>query len=428
MKPRYPFLVILAMTGLLPQRGVGQQLEAWADIRMRYEFRNGYAVPRPDSAKAAHFVTQRNRLRIEYQDSNLKIRITPQNVRVWGDVATTSRSDVNMQLHEAWAELSLGERGDVRVGRQELDYDDARILGNVDWNMQARSHDVIRISYRPDSLQQLHAGAALNAGRESLFRENYPVANQYRLMQFGWYRLGSEARSLSLLILNQGIPFLAGQQEKLAWNQTTGFRALRRTKNWHAELSSYLQTGHAEELPLLAWQVAAVASADISEKWKITAGMERLSGQPSSGKEKTAGSFNPWFGTNHKFNGYMDYFYVGNHLNNVGLLDVYGSVDWHAGSTGLQLTSHYFAAAVPVETPLQQGRKLGVELDATVRFAIGRFSSLVAGYSQMIASPLLGYIKGGGQDKTNNWFYTSLHVNPQILYHTFSRNDAPSKR
>jgi hypothetical protein len=193
-------------------------------------------------------------------------------------------------------------------------------------------------------------------------------------------------------------------------------------------LSSYLQTGHAEELPLLAWQVAAVASADISEKWKITAGMERLSGQPSSGKEKTAGSFNPWFGTNHKFNGYMDYFYVGNHLNNVGLLDVYGSVDWHAGSTGLQLTSHYFAAAVPVETPLLQGRKLGVELDATVRFAIGRFSSLVAGYSQMIASPLLGYIKGGGQDKTNNWFYTSLHVNPQILYHTFSRNDAPSKR
>ncbi len=422
MKPRYPFLVILATASLLPQWGAGQKLEAWADIRMRYEFRNGYAAPRPDSAEAAHFVTQRNRLRIEYHDSKLKLRITPQNVRVWGDVATASRTDVNMQLHEAWAELALGERADVRVGRQELDYDDARILGNVDWNMQARSHDVIRISYRPDSLQQLHVGAALNAGRESLFRENYPVANQYRLMQFGWYHLGSAGRSLSLLVLNQGIPFLAGQHEKLAWNQTMGFRTLRRTKSWHAELSSYLQTGRTGELSLFAWQVAAVASANISEKWKITAGMERLSGQPVSGKEKAVRSFNPWFGTNHKFNGYMDYFYVGNHINNVGLLDLYSSVDWHAGRTGIQLTTHYFAAAVPVETPLQRGRRLGAELDATFRFSIGRFSSLVAGYSQMIASPLLGYIKGGEHDKANNWLYTSLHVSPQILYHTFQKN------
>ncbi len=421
MKPRYLFWIFLAAAGLLPQWGAGQQLEGWADIRMRYEFRNGYGELRPDSAKAAHFITQRNRLRLEYSDSKLKIRITPQNVRVWGDVATTSRSDINMQLHEAWAELALGERGDVRIGRQELDYDDARILGNVDWNMQARSHDVIRISYRPDSLQQLHAGAALNAGRESLFKENYPVANQYRLMQFGWYRVGTTARSLSLLVLNQGIPFLAGQQEKLAWNQTMGFRALRRTKTWHAELSSYLQTGHLGERSLQAWQIAAVAGANISEKWKITAGMERLSGQPLSGKEKTARSFNPWFGTNHKFNGYMDYFYVGNHLNSVGLLDLYGSLDWHSGRTGVQLTSHYFAAAVPVELPIQQGRKLGVELDATVRVSIGKFSSLTAGYSQMIASPLLGYIKGGEHDRMNNWFYTSLHVSPQILHHTFQR-------
>lgn len=423
MKLRSPFLFFLVVAGLLSHRGAAQQLEAWADIRMRYEFRNGYASPRTDSAKAAHFVTQRNRLRIEYRDSKLKLRITPQNVRVWGDVATTSRSDVNMQLHEAWAELALGKRADVRVGRQELDYDDARILGNVDWNMQARSHDVIRINYRPDSLQQLHAGAALNAGRESIFKENYPVANQYRLMQFGWYRVGSAGRSLSLLFLNQGIPFFAGQREKLAWNQTMGFRAMRRTNDWHAELSSYLQTGHIGERPLLAWQMAAIASANISKKWKITAGMERLSGQQLSVKEQTVRSFNPWFGTNHKFNGYMDYFYVGNHLNNIGLLDLHGSVDWHADRTVIQLTSHYFAAAVPVRLPVQQGRKLGVELDATVRFAIGRFSSLVAGYSQMIASPLLGHIKGGEYDKTNNWFYTSLNVSPQILYHTFSAKE-----
>ena len=34
---------------------------------------------------------------------------------------------------------------------------------------------------------------------------------------------------------------------------------------------------------------------------------------------KENNSFTPFYGTNHKFNGHMDYFYVGNHIGNVGL-------------------------------------------------------------------------------------------------------------
>ena len=50
-------------------------------------------------------------------------------------------------------------------------------------------------------------------------------------------------------------------------------------------------------------------------------GFELLSGTDQDGESKNK-SFTPLYGTNHKFNGWMDYFYVGNHGGSVGLVDL----------------------------------------------------------------------------------------------------------
>ena len=71
-----------------------------------------------------------------------------QDVRVWGqDASSVNRvtTDANdgFMLHEAWAEISLVDTGKViknfslKIGRQELVYDDVRLLGNLDWLQQA---------------------------------------------------------------------------------------------------------------------------------------------------------------------------------------------------------------------------------------------------------------------------------------------------
>lgn len=417
---RYLFVCVTLTGYLLPLLVKSQELDVHADMRMRYEFRNGYATIRPDSVQAAHFVTQRNRLRIDYSGDKLKVRFTPQNVRVWGDVTAPARRDLDLHFHEAWAELQLGHRGFLKLGRQELDYADARILGNADWGMQARSHDLVLAGFRPDTLQELHIGAALNASRESIFKEKYMDGGMYRLMQFGWYKWEKNRYTLSLLVLNQGVPFLQSQLEKIAWNQTTGVRVTRRTGRWYGELSSHVQTGYVSTQKLKAWQIAAIGSTEISQNWKISAGFERLSGQPPSGAGNTIRSFTPWFGTNHKFNGYMDYFYVGNHRNNVGLLDLYGSAEWREGRVSVQLTGHYFEAAVPVSGI--DGRRLGVELDATLRFSISRDINVSAGYSQMMASPLLEHLKGGTNSEQNNWAYAAVHVSPRLFHYKFPKN------
>src|SRR6185369_17459681 len=77
-----------------------------------------------------------------------------QDVRVWGQDAstinrTTSDPYDGLMIHEAWAEISLVDTGKVvknftlKIGRQELLYDDSRLLGNLDWLQQARRHDAI---------------------------------------------------------------------------------------------------------------------------------------------------------------------------------------------------------------------------------------------------------------------------------------------
>jgi len=65
--------------------------------------------------------------------------------------------------------------------------------------------------------------------------------------------------------------------------------------------------------------------AQVTENFSIGAGVEYLSGNDlldNERKEKNA--FIPLYGTNHKFNGWMDHFYVGNWgAGFPGLIDIF---------------------------------------------------------------------------------------------------------
>ena len=72
----------------------------------------------------------------------VKFGVTVQDVRVWGqDVSTINRTttaDNNaLMLHEAWAEMLLTDTTlknkalSLKIGRQELNYDDQRLIGRT---------------------------------------------------------------------------------------------------------------------------------------------------------------------------------------------------------------------------------------------------------------------------------------------------------
>jgi hypothetical protein len=140
-------------------------------IRTRTEIRDGLGNLPLIGAKTAAFTSQRSRLTFGYKWDRVTFQYSAQDVRIWGqDAATINNADGNkLSTHEAWAEVVLANSADttigfkaiqnlsLKIGRQELVYDDVRLLGNLDWLQQARRFDAA-------VLKAQHLGWALDLG------------------------------------------------------------------------------------------------------------------------------------------------------------------------------------------------------------------------------------------------------------------------
>ncbi len=407
---------ILIILILITQSLSAQTFSAKADLRARYENRHGFSTLFNDSLEGGNFVVQRTRLIFNYSTEKIKLRVSPQNVRIWGDVSTTSDNDSANALHEAWAELDILSKLSLRIGRQELNYDDARILGNVDWLMQARSHDLALLQIKPDTNNTLHLGFAMNATKEINTKEFYQVAGQYKYAQFLWYHRQFINAGLSILSLNQGVPYLDTTSMEIAWNQNSGARFNFNKMGISLEIAGYYQTGKIAQNTLSAYYGMAGLSFKTKSGITVGAGCEHFSGKAGNDQSKTIKSFTPWYGTNHKFNGYMDYFFVNNHKFSVGLTDIYLNLIYEKNKFKATITPHMFASAAKLYVGNEaQNSNLGNELDLTLQYQIVRNIVLTAGYSQMFATKSMQILKGGDYKALNNWTYIALHFSPEIF-------------
>lgn len=132
------------------------QFTLTGQLRTRTEIRDGLGNLTLKGASTAAFTSQRTRLNFGYKWDRLTFGVAIQDVRVWGQDASsiTNNDGARLMLHEAWADLTLANKADttikfkwfdlmsIKIGRQELIYDDVRLIGNLDWLQQARRHDM----------------------------------------------------------------------------------------------------------------------------------------------------------------------------------------------------------------------------------------------------------------------------------------------
>lgn len=132
------------------------QFSLVGQLRPRAELRDGAGNLTVKNSTPASFISQRTRLTLGYKWDRLTFNASLQDVRVWGqDASTISSSDGNkLMLHEGWGELVLANKADttigfrlidnlsLKIGRQELIYDDSRLIGNLDWLQQGRRFDM----------------------------------------------------------------------------------------------------------------------------------------------------------------------------------------------------------------------------------------------------------------------------------------------
>jgi hypothetical protein len=403
-----------------------QNFEISAQLRPRLEYRHGFKTLFQDSEDAAVFVSQRSRLNLGYTTEKFNLYLSLQNVRIWGEVATMATADVNgTAVHEAWAEVNLNSQIAFKFGRQELVYDDERLFGNVDWAQQARSHDALLFRFKPSAKHQLDLGLAINAERESIFEQEYLV-NEYKSMQYLWYHTNLKNIKLSLIALNTGYAFEddAAEQE-IDYFQTFGTHLNYGKNRMKADASLYYQTGQLANADLSAYNASLNATYSISKAFSAGLGAEYISGTDMDATNGKLESFNPLFGTNHKFNGLMDYFYVGNHINSVGLMDLNAKLIYHNAKFSAQLAPHLFSSAATIVNSSNQkvDDNLGTEIDLTLNYHLTKDLSFHAGYSHLFATESMETLKGGNSDATNNWAWFMINVNPSLFKTSFSKKE-----
>lgn len=187
---------------------------------------------------------------------------------------------------------------------------------------------------------------------------------------------------------------------------------------------AYLQTGKdAMNRNLSAWYAGLQANRKMSDNLTLNLGFEWLSGTDQADMQDVSynknHSFNPLYGTNHKFNGHMDYFYVGNHINSVGLINPYGGTTYRKEKFTAQLMLHAFISDGLLNDPENPGQTmnkyLGTEADLIFGFVISPQIAVRAGYSQMFATESMEVLKGGSRTETNNWAWLMLVLKPEFI-------------
>lgn len=399
-----------------------QELDVNLQIRPRFEYRNGYKTLLPEGQKGTSQISQRSRLGINFKQDDLIVKLTFQNTRTWGDVSPANTADKNgVAVFEAWAQYNFTEKWSARMGRQVLSYDNQRILGEMDWAQQGQSHDALIVTYHTET-QKLDFGGAYNSTTENVVQTPYNVPNNYKAMQYAWYHNQfSEKLGASFLLLNTGYEYAPdpAPSTKLLvdYKQTFGPYLTYKTSKIDSNFWAYGQTGKSTDLQVSAWNAAANFNYSITDSFKAGLGYEFLSGKATNDGSTVIKSFNPIFGTNHGFNGYMDYFYVGNHLNSVGLQDAFIKLNYTVNKWQFALIPHVFLSAADVVTPLNEklDSYLGTEIDATFGYNFKKDITVTGGYSQMFGSKTMEYIKTGDASHTNNWAWLMVSVNPRIF-------------
>ncbi|NJB72830.1 hypothetical protein GGR42_003321 [Saonia flava] len=398
------------------------------EFRPRTEYRNGFGNLIPEDADAGFATSTRVRINAGYAVDAYKFHVSLQDVMVWGENRQLKPEDSNnsFSIFEAWASLNLGEGFSTKLGRQTLVYDDQRIMGSVGWAQQARSHDAALLKYTKDKFM-IDFGLAFNQdfSHPTGFNSVGTAYNttgffSYKTMQYLYLKQAWSNFSGSLLFLNNGFQNFDATDttipDGLSNLQTLGTHLGYKKGSFGLDANAYLQMGERQGSVdvggayLLGLDLSYKASAAVG----LGAGIEIISGNDTSSTDQTEAFF-PLYGTNHKFNGLMDYFYVGNHANSVGLFDVHASAKFKTGEkSSLMVKVLNFSG----EQELPSGEKsLGTELDLVFSQGFKGYS-LTIGYSQMFASDGMYELKGITEDAakgSQNWAWAMLTIRPKFL-------------
>ncbi|MCR4958222.1 MAG: alginate export family protein [Prevotella sp.] len=379
-----------------------------AQLRTRGEHNNGALTPRTEGSQAANYISDRARLSFDFKRNDLQLRASVQHAGMWGD-DDIRKTNGKATISEAWAKMVFADHFFAQIGRQELSYDDERILGAQDWDMTSFSHDALRLGYE-DHQHRLHLILAMNQ-KQANRGDYYDGAMPYKNMAGLWYHYKAETMPLGVSLLALNLGFERGNEGHGRTNnlQTFGTDITFQPSAWDVHAAFYYQMGKTAIRKVQAYMASGSVGYSFAPELKVSAGYDYMSGNDAGKQDWNA--FNALYGSYHNFFGAMDIF--GNTLS-LGLQDIKGSVASQiCDRLHLALNYHYLMTAQQLGN---YQKSLGHELDAQLTAKIKEDVTLTLGYSAMLNTETMDQVAGGSHKAWQDWAWIQLNISPSALF------------
>ena len=398
------------------------QLTLDAQFLSRGELRLGGLPENELDDDFAAFFMERTRLIAGYSRPYLDAKISFQHSGVWGQAGKGS-----MNLYETWVQLNAKNGMFARLGRQELSYDDERIIGSNDWAMAAASHDVGKFGYEGHG-HKAHLILGFNQNAENTNGGTFYAngAQPYKSMQTLWYHYDVPHTKLgaSLIFMNLGTQDVTYRVTR--FQQLAGLYARYNPNRWLLEGSYYRQFGRSDvNMPIEAWMASGKVRYKITNALRLTTGYDYLSGdefyyvrgqgQIGLVHRKKQKGFSTLYGSNHQFYGAMDFFYISAFIDGFspGLQNIYAGVDFSPiKNVNTSAAYHYLATTVNLKG---LDRALGHELELLATYSFMGDAKLSAGYSLMVGSNTMKALKRASDNGRLQWIWLSLNITPHLF-------------
>jgi hypothetical protein len=413
------------------------QLRVDADIKIRTEYRHGYLQPATDTMKAAFATGQRTRLALQYKNEDFSLKVSLQDVRIWGQDnlynATSTNGDTeSLQTAEAWIGYQPNKYLLVKLGRQPWVYDRERILASREWTHYGLFYDAALLSYKKEKWQA-DLGLSYNNKTENVAGNPYfEDKNRFQSLNFLYLKNQfSDKLTASALGLATGYNPV-GISNNLNFTYTTGGTVQYQFNPVTIYAEGYYQFGKNNAgRDVDAYFFTANVQYQLNDGNVIPGvGFDYFSGHDATNTnanyQNTDHTFDMMYGARFVYYGHMNQFvFSGKQYESGGLRDLYATLDLKIKKRHMLKTlvhAYAFTAnyAAPSSTAGQfkgMDKNLGWEIDLMYNYRINSFAKLSVGACYLGASNTLNQIKGiEPQHAGQSYFaWTSLHLTPQLF-------------
>ncbi len=368
-------------------------------VSLQYRPRFEYNQNKDFTADTSNeFVSQRARIGVTWNfNEYIFSMIQFQDVRTWGEeFVVTGDNTINdfsanaIDLHQGFVQLGC-KHWYAKVGRQEILFDNQRLVGNADWLQQGRALDSIVFGFQRD---MYHFRLFFSKISDTGYKLDKDFHGSHLNLSV------SPALNLSVLFIQNSD--YAKQMKK----NTTGLYAKGEINSIFYEGEGYYQfgTSGANDIQALLLAGSVGYKIPMSLKPSIAIFTDYLSGDndTSDTKEKV---FDTLYATNHKFYGFMDFYLnIPKHTNGLGLVDSGIKLTLTPTEKGtINIHAHNFMYA---QDNASAENALGQEIDLVYDCKMNQATTVSFGASAFMPGDVY---KNQNKDELETFVYTSIN-------------------